>query len=412
MPGGPTQSNGISGNGSTIVGESWFENSGNHAFRWTPGGGYQDLGHLGGGSAVAYGASLDGSVVVGQSYVTSFLLSGFRWVLGTGMQELPMFSASDVSDDGNIVVGMNIRWTAPGQVESLGFLGGNNYTTAHGVSANGEVVVGASETSPNRFLHAFRWTPAGGIQDLGVTDGDESVAWGVSANGQVVYGEARDRDFFWRAFRWTESQGMDDIGTLGGPMSTVHGSNADGSILVGKSLIDSGSASLRAFRWTPQHGMQDLKEELEDEGVEGLESWILYVAADISDDGKVIAGWGYPQALAPPQPWRVSYQPSATGAGVNVKFDSPILHVTPNPITNAGSQVSFRIPNGGTGKNIRLDLYGIDGRRIQTLVDGTYAAGESGSVWLNGEHIASGVYFLQLTSDGHAVESARVQRIR
>ena len=186
------------------------------------------------------------------------------------MQELPMFSASDVSDDGNVVVGMNIRWTAPGQVEFLGFLAGGNYTTAHGVSANGQVVVGASETGPNRYLHAFRWTPAGGMQDLGVTDGLESVAWGVSADGQVVYGEARDEDFFWRAFRWTASQGMDDIGTLGGPMSTVHGSNADGSILVGKSLIDSGSASLRAFRWTPQRGMQDLKEELEDEGVQGI----------------------------------------------------------------------------------------------------------------------------------------------
>jgi probable HAF family extracellular repeat protein len=412
MAGTATQTNGLSGNGSTVIGESWFDGSGSHAFRWTPGGGYQDLGSLGGGTAMAYGASLDGSVIVGQSSVSGFTLAGFRWAPGSGMQQLPMFSAHGVSADGNVVVGMNIRWIAPGQVEFLGFLGGNNYTTAHGVSANGEVVVGASETSPNRFLHAFRWTPSGGMQDLGVTDGDESVAWGVSADGQVVYGEARDEDFFWRAFRWTAAQGMDDLGTLGGPMSTVHGSNADGSVLVGKSLINSGSGSLRAFRWTTQHGMQNLKEELQDEGVPGLENWILYVAADISDDGKTIAGWGMPTALAPGQPWRVTYVPDATGAGVHAEFDSPILHVTPNPMTSSGSQVAFRIPNDGAAKNVRIDLYGIDGRRIQTLLDGTYDAGAAGSVWLNGGDIASGVYFLQLSADGHPVQSARVQRIR
>jgi hypothetical protein len=97
---------------------------------------------------------------------------------------------------------------------------------------------------------------------------------------------------------------------------------------------------------------------------------------------------------------------------VNVKFDSPILHVTPNPMTSAGSQVAFRIPNGSVAKNIRIDLYGIDGRRIQTLLEATYAGGTTGSVWLSGEHIAAGVYFLHLTSDGESVESARVQRIR
>jgi len=416
MAGGPTQTNAISGNGSTIVGESWFESSGNHAYRWTPGGGYQDLGHLGGGSAVAYAANLDGSVIVGQSYVTTFSLAAFRWVLGSGMQELPFYSAAGVSADGSVVVGMNIRWTAPDQVQFLGFLGGNNYTTAHGVSADGSVVVGASETSPSRYLHAFRWTQAGGMQDLGVTDGLESVAWGVSANGQVVYGEARDEDFFWRAFRWTASEGMDDLGTLGGPMSTVHGSNADGTILVGKSLIDSGSASLRAFRWTPQGHMDDLKEELQREGVEGIEDWILYVAADISDDGNVIAGWGYPAPLTPAQPWRVSYTPSATDANkMDVEFRSPALLVTPNPMTSAGSRIAFRIPNGvgGAGsKNVRIDLYGIDGRRIETLLEGSYDAGASGSIWLDGGGMASGVYFLRLTTDGSPIESARLQKVR
>ena len=33
---------------------------------------------------------------------------------------------------------------------------------------DGQVAVGFSETSPSRYAHAFRWTPAGGMQDLGM----------------------------------------------------------------------------------------------------------------------------------------------------------------------------------------------------------------------------------------------------
>jgi probable HAF family extracellular repeat protein len=51
---------------------------------------------------------------------------------------------------------------------------------------------------------------------LGTLGGDSSVAWGVSADGSVVVGGAQNAAGEWRAFRWTAAGGMQDLGTLGG----------------------------------------------------------------------------------------------------------------------------------------------------------------------------------------------------
>lgn len=287
-----TYANGISGDGSTVVGYGWVTGNTTHAFRWTAAGGYEVIGA--GTDSRALAASADGAVVVGQAN-----LRAFRWTRETGMQELPIYHALDVSADGQSLIGMNIRWMSPNQYTDLGFLGGAAQTSAYGISADGQVVVGFSETSPHRFVHAFRWTATGGLRDLGVTSGTESLAWGVSADGHVVVGEARSSLGFWRAFRWTASHGMRDLGTLGGPMSTAHGTSRDGSVVVGKSLINGITTSLRAFRWTAAGGMRDVRQLLLEAGVTSAQNWILSVAAGVSDDGTSIVGWGF----SPTQSW-------------------------------------------------------------------------------------------------------------
>jgi len=74
--------------------------------------------------------------VVGQSS-TTVGPSASRWQAAGGMQPLPIYQALATSDDGSVTVGMDIRWTAPGQVDHLGFLGGNNYTSAYGCPRTG-----------------------------------------------------------------------------------------------------------------------------------------------------------------------------------------------------------------------------------------------------------------------------------
>jgi probable HAF family extracellular repeat protein len=142
-------------------------------------------------------------------------------------------------------------------------------------------------------VHAFRWTPATGIKDLGtLRDGTESIAEGISANGSVVVGQARDKDMFWHAFRWTATTGMQDLRTLGGTMSAASATSADGSVIVGRSLITSALGSERAFRWTTKNQMQDLRRELLNAGVTAVQNWVLITATSVSADGTVIVGYG------------------------------------------------------------------------------------------------------------------------
>src|ERR1019366_866084 len=143
-----------------------------------------------------------------------------------------------------------------GKVGKFGpFPGNQDQTQALGLTGTGQapIAVGAAlkgSDANGATFHAFRWTPSGGLQDLGLTTGSESIAVGISADGSVIVGEARDASGFWRAFRWTASTGMQDIGTLGGPESAAFAVNNDGSVIVGTSLTTGSTGSSHCFVWT------------------------------------------------------------------------------------------------------------------------------------------------------------------
>jgi probable HAF family extracellular repeat protein len=351
MPGSTfgTYGNSISGDGNVVVGHGWITGSDAAAFRWTRTGGYENLaaGRADVVDSNAYDVNADGSVVVGYNRKANFEHLGFRWTVGGGMEDLPMYEVADVSGDGTLMVGMNVWRNTNGQTGSFGFLGGNNYTSALGVSGNGQVVVGFSETSPNRYAHAFRWTPTGGIQDLGVTNGTESDARGVSGNGLTIVGEARDGGGFWRAFRWTASLGMRDIGTLGGPMSAAYDASYDGSVIVGSSLNSSSSGSYRAFRWTATTGMKDLRQLLLDAGVTEVQNWVLLSAGGVSDDGSAIAGYG----LSPSKQWEPFLAILPVG-GATAPPSLSSLTLSPNSVTGGNPStgtvtLTSAAPSGG-----------------------------------------------------------------
>lgn len=291
LPGGlQSYAHGVSGDGRVVVGRALDSAGVERAFRWTAATGMQDLGDLGGGGAVAYDANADGSVVVGRSYDGSPGLgyTGFRWTPATGMEALPIAEASDVSADGDAAVGFALLWTASGGVTSIG---ASNW--ARGISPEGDVVVGDTSTSGQR--HAMRWTPAGGVQDLGTLSGPQSFADSASSHAAVVVGQAQvmiQNYPFWHAFRWTGSRGMEDLGTLGGPLSAAYDVSNDGSVIAGKALSSSSSASETAFRWTTRRRMQDLRRELLDLGVTAVQGWVLKTASSVSADGTVIVGFG------------------------------------------------------------------------------------------------------------------------
>ena len=94
--------------------------------------------------------------------------------------------------------------------------GGEVSSVANGVSADGRWVVGHSDSELSDFGEAFRWSAATGMIPLGFLSGDDdSSAHGISADGSVVTGDSARPRAASATFRWTSASGMQPL-TPGG----------------------------------------------------------------------------------------------------------------------------------------------------------------------------------------------------
>src|SRR4051812_28169634 len=71
-----------------------------------------------------------------------------------------------------------------GIMRDLGTLPGGTYSYVRAINESGQVV-GSAGTADGE-VHAFRWTPSSGMQDLGTLGGSDSYAQAVNAAGQVT----------------------------------------------------------------------------------------------------------------------------------------------------------------------------------------------------------------------------------
>ncbi|MCA1325101.1 autotransporter domain-containing protein [Herbaspirillum sp. alder98] len=217
-----------------------------------------------------------GNIFAGQFDFAPGQEHAFRWSpISNSMVDMGTLggstsSAFGINATGDIIVGQAaiagdaathaFVWTAAtGFMRDIGTLGGT-YGAATGVSRTGDVVAGAS-TIAGGSMHAFRWTAASGVMnDLGTLGGTTSSALALSAAGDVVVGYAYLGDNTTRrAFRWTLASGvMDNLGSLGGTSSSASATNAAGDVVVGYSTLAGGTSS-HAFRWSvASNRMEDI----------------------------------------------------------------------------------------------------------------------------------------------------------
>ncbi len=247
-----------------------------HAFRWTAAGGTVDIDGRDKDttSSAAYAVSADGKVVAGR-----------------------------MSDGTSTTVSHAFRWTEASVMTDLGVIGGSGSSEALGISGDGKVLVGDSSVDSTSAVHAFRWTQGGLFQDLGTLsnaggDYDSSFAKDASYDGSVVVG--------WssvvgvgpeHAFRWTHAGGMADLGVLPGDIySHANAVSDDGSVIVGTSTpdydifyTDHVTGNEHAFRWTQATGMANLKTLLSNAGL-NMKGISLLTADGLSADGVAIVG--------------------------------------------------------------------------------------------------------------------------
>ena len=224
-------SGGVSPSGQVVGNSMLLSNDAEpHAFSWTRTGGMIDLGTLGGNYSSAFAVSPNGQVA--------------------GTSFLPGNSAS-----------RPFSWTPQTGMVDLGTLGGI-YGSGDAISPSGQIV--GYSYLPNEGgahdMHAFSWTRAGGMIDLGTLGGSSSWAVDVTPSGQVIgssyiTGETSSRPgppARQHAFSWTQASGMTDLGTLGGDSSNATGISANGAIIGWADL--SGNEGEHAVLWIPATG--------------------------------------------------------------------------------------------------------------------------------------------------------------
>jgi probable HAF family extracellular repeat protein len=122
---------------------------------------------------------------------------------------------------------------------------------------NSGAIVGSSNLATGSRIHAFLWTQAGGIQDLGSPLGGDSVAIAINSAGEVIgydYPPSGGSDPY--AFYWSSATGALDLGVTDFNLQSFPVAiNSTGEV-VGFQYAN--GIGFSTFRWTLATGMQNL----------------------------------------------------------------------------------------------------------------------------------------------------------
>jgi probable HAF family extracellular repeat protein len=231
--------------------------------------------------------------------------------------------------------------TAAGQsLTQLGFLGEGGPSIANGISADGRVVVGFSN-SPDGY-RAFRWTAAGGMQNLGafVNPGSytSSEAHAANADGSVVVGTSIRPDSLnenGSPFRWTAAGGLEFLGSMGGTAGGwAYAITPDGSVIAGS--MSATIMDYAAFRWLSPGPPAPLA---------GVPGQVSASAHAIAADGRTFAGSisigslvNHHGALWGDGGFTVSVLPDLCSQGI-----SSVLGMTPDGRTQVGQSCAHAV---------------------------------------------------------------------
>jgi len=275
-------------------------------------------------------------------------------------------------------------------IVDLGTLGGTR-SYANAVNDSGQVV-GESTTAGDASTHAFSWTQAGGMVDLG-TLASSSSAVAVNDAGQIVGYNLTADGTQGRAFSWTQAGGMVDLGTLGGSTSFALAVNGSGQVVGGSTTA---AGQTHAVLWQTQVDASPPVVTPHVTGTLGSGGWYVSdvsVSWTVSDpESEVTSTSGCDPSSVTADTAGVSFTCSATSAGGTASASTgTIKRDATNPtVTYAGNAGTYGL----------VDMVAITCTAADNLsgVASSTCAGASGPAWAFG----AGSHTLSATATDNA----------
>lgn len=218
-------------------------------------GGLIDLGDT---SSMAAQISSNGTALAAttsslSNYLFNLHMSGYQYLL-----TMPTPGAFD-SYNANTFRGL--LWTQSTGFTSMGLLSGGSFSTAFGITRNGQMVVGAADDAIGGTGNpsAVIWSPSTGFTQLkvGGTVQYNTIAYGTNTTGSFVVGEAFLTADTPTAFWWSSATGIKNIDVtlvIGGSVGSIATGVSDAGIAVGYAITNISLTQNQGFAWTEGGG--------------------------------------------------------------------------------------------------------------------------------------------------------------
>ncbi|MFL6708573.1 MAG: PKD domain-containing protein [Massilia sp.] len=177
-----------------------------------------------------------------------------------GRADWPLMYATGLNDRGEVTGSGGasfdsqhaFHWSAAAGLQDIGGAAPSSHATA----VNRDGVIAGDTASPLEPVHGVRWTAAGGLEQLGSLNNFTTVPVAIGDDGLITgFSDTASNDT--HAFAWTRANGIRDMGTLGGAASYPVAAGASGQV-AGYSQLSGADGHWRAFYWTAAGGMRNL----------------------------------------------------------------------------------------------------------------------------------------------------------
>jgi len=227
-------------------------------------------GHYSGGYAINHSGVIAGVADFANYTSHAFLSLGpSKPLKDLGVPYHMQYSQANAINDSGVVVGdafsvspngrsRAFRWTSSTGMMPLNALTGGLNSTATAINNVGQIAGYSSSGGQALNWHACWWPIPKGVipTDLGTLPGYvASSAYGINLHGEVV-GDSSNAGTT-HAFLWTSATGMKDLGLLNNAFRTSARAINDSGEVVGIAFSSNGDP-YHAFIWTQAGGMKDL----------------------------------------------------------------------------------------------------------------------------------------------------------